>query len=447
MTKLFGTDGIRGLANQYPMTVEIAQAVGKALGVIFQGKHTTKILIGKDTRLSGYMIETALASGLCSMGVEVLLVGPMPTPGVAFLTQALRADAGVMISASHNPYQDNGIKIFDTKGFKLSQELQSRIEKLVEEGVGQYSASADRIGKARRVEDAHGRYIEFIKSTFPKDLTLEGVKIVMDCAHGSGYHIAPTILEELGATVTVMGQNPDGKNINDGVGAVAPAAMAQKVKSTASQVGLSLDGDADRVVLADEDGQIADGDAVIALCATYLLKKKMLAHNTVVTTVMSNLGLDSYLKNFGGRVVRTSVGDRYVAEEMRKGGYNLGGESSGHIIFSDYVTTGDGLIAGLQILRIMKESGKKLSELLSDFVSYPQILTSVRVKERKEVSQVPELQTLVDRFEKSLGEDGRLLVRYSGTEPLLRIMVEGRNDSEIRKIASEISGCASKHLS
>lgn len=443
--KLFGTDGIRGQANQYPMTVEVALSVGKALGKIFQ-KDSAKILIGKDTRLSGYMIETALASGLCSMGVDVLLVGPMPTPGVAFLTQALRADAGVMISASHNEYQDNGIKIFDAEGFKLSQKMQDEIEAQVLQGTEKLSVSSDQIGKAHRVEDSYGRYIEFVKSTFPKNLSLEGLKIVVDCAHGAAYHIAPLVLEELGAQVIVMGDQPNGRNINDHLGAVYPQAMAIRVQETKADAGFALDGDADRVIFSDEKGQVVDGDAILALCAKDLLKNQKMAKSTLVTTVMSNIGLDRYVKNFGGQVVRTAVGDRYVVEAMRTGGYNLGGESSGHIIFSDHGTTGDGLIAALQVLKVMKSLGKKISELLSDFVLYPQVLTNLRVKEKKEISKVDELQSLVDRFEKSLGEEGRLLVRYSGTEPVLRIMVEGKNDSEIRKIANEISGCASKYL-
>lgn len=447
MKKIFGTDGIRGVANQYPMTAEIALSVGRALAHVFGNGHKPRILIGKDTRLSGYMIEMAIASGICSMGADVYLIGPMPTPAIAFLTQAMRADAGVVISASHNGFQDNGIKIFDRNGFKLSDEKEMKIEGLMDSPeLEARRPTAERIGKAFRVEDARGRYIEFLKSSFPKNLTLENMKIVVDCAHGATYHIAPTVFQELGAEVTVLGDKPDGRNINDGLGAVHPRQMAEEVRRAKAEVGIALDGDGDRVVFADERGQVVDGDAVLAVCAEELLKEGRLKRSTAVVTVMSNRSLENYLQRAGGQVVRTPVGDRYVVEKMLEGDYNFGGESSGHLVFLDYATTGDGLIAALQVLAIMRQRKKKLSEIVAGYRALPQILTSVRVAEKKDLEDVPEVQKMIHGFEEDLGSQGRVLVRYSGTEPLVRIMVEGPEASLIDKMAKDLSRCIQRNL-
>jgi len=447
MKKLFGTDGIRGVANQYPMTAEVALSLGRALAYVFQNGQRPRFLIGKDTRLSGYMIETALASGICSMGADVLLIGPMPTPGIAFLTQAMRADAGIVISASHNPFQDNGIKIFDRNGFKLPDEVEMKIEQLILSGeIDHHRPTAERIGKAARVDESKGRYIEFVKSTFPKNLTLEGLKMVVDCAHGATYMIAPTIFEELGAKVTLLGTSPDGRNINDGVGAVYPRLMADKVRETGADIGIALDGDGDRVIFSDEKGNVVDGDAVLAVCAEEMIRRGTLKDNTLVATVMSNQAMDDYLAGLGGRVVRCRVGDRYVVETMKERGLSFGGESSGHLVFLNHSTTGDGLIAALQVLGLMKGRKVRLSEIIARYRPYPQILTSVKVKERKELSLFPDLQKMIHDFEKSLGKRGRLLVRYSGTEPVVRIMIEGEEDFVIRKMAGELTAFIQKNL-
>lgn len=447
MKKIFGTDGIRGVANQYPMTAEVALSVGRALAHVFGNGHKPRILIGKDTRLSGYMIEMAIASGICSMGADVYLIGPMPTPAIAFLTQAMRADAGLVISASHNGFQDNGIKIFDGNGFKLSDEKEIEIESLMDSSeLDGRRPTAERIGKAFRVEDARGRYIEFLKSSFPKDLTLEGMRIVVDCAHGATYHIAPTVFQELGAEVAVLGDKPDGRNINDGLGAVHPKRMAEEVRRMGANVGIALDGDGDRVVLADERGQVVDGDALLAVCAEELLRQGRLRYDTAVVTVMSNRSLENYLQKVGAKAVRTPVGDRYVVEKMREGGFNFGGESSGHLVFLDYATTGDGLVAALQVLAIMRQRGRRLSEIVAGYHALPQILTSVRVVEKKDLEDVPEVQKMIRNFEKDLGNQGRVLVRYSGTEPLVRIMVEGPEASLIDKMAKDLSQCIQRNL-
>jgi len=447
MKTIFGTDGIRGVANQYPMTAEVALSVGRALAHLFRNGHKPRFLIGKDTRLSGYMIEMALASGICSMGADVLLIGPMPTPGIAFLTQAMRADAGVMISASHNPFQDNGIKIFDRYGFKLSDEKELEIERLMDSGdLDKLRPTAEKIGKAFRVEDAAGRYIEFLKSSFPKELSLEGMKIVVDCADGATYHIAPTIFQELGAEVFVLGEKPDGRNINE-TGAVHPKRMTEEVIRSKADVGIALDGDGDRVVFADEGGRVVDGDAILAVCAEELLRQGKLKHKTAVVTVMSNRSLENYINVSGGRILRTAVGDRYVVEKMREGGFNFGGEPSGHIVFLDYATTGDGLIAALQVMATMRLRGKRLSEIVTGYHALPQILTSVKVSGRRDLAQVPEVQKMIREFENDLGTQGRVLVRYSGTEPLIRIMVEGPEDSLIGRMAKDLSKCIQKNLS
>ncbi len=448
MKQLFGTDGIRGVANQYPMTSEVALSLGRALTAIFRnGRPHPRILIGKDTRLSGYMLETAIASGICSMGGDPLLVGPMPTPAIAFLTQAMRADAGVMISASHNSFQDNGIKVFDRSGFKLPDEVEEKIEGLILSGeIDHHRPTTEGIGKAFRVDDARGRYIEFLKSTFPKDLTLDGMKLVVDCAHGATYQIAPIILEELGAEVTTLGTDPDGRNINDGFGAVAPQKMAAQVRESGADVGLALDGDGDRVIFADEKGSVVDGDATLVICAEELLLRGQLKKETLVATVMSNRAVEDYMGSRGGKVVRTPVGDRYVVEMMRKKDYNFGGETSGHIIFRDHSTTGDGLIAALQILALMKRREKPLSEIVSSYHPYPQILTNVQVRERRDLSLFPEVQGMIRKIEENLGNHGRVFIRYSGTEPVVRIMIEGREPIALRKMADDLSSCIQKNL-
>lgn len=445
--KLFGTDGIRGVANQYPMTAEVALSLGRALAYVFQNGQRPRVLIGKDTRLSGYMIETAMAAGLCSMGANVLLIGPMPTPGIAFLTQAMRADAGVVISASHNPFQDNGIKIFDRSGFKLPDEVETKIENLILTGeIDHHRPTAENIGKASRVDESKGRYIEFLKSTFPKNLSLEGMKVVLDCAHGATYMIAPTVLEELGAKVMVLGSSPNGRNINEKVGAVCPEKMAAKVHAIGADIGIAMDGDGDRVVFADERGRVVPGDAILALCGEEMLRRGSLKKETLVATVMSNRGVEEYMAQCGGKVVRSPVGDRYVVEMMRAKGLNFGGESSGHIVFLDYSTTGDGMIAALQVLGILQGRQLPLSLLTSRYRAYPQILTSVKVREKKEFSHFPQLEKMISDFEKSLGKEGRLLVRYSGTEPVVRIMIEGREASQIQKMASDLKTCIEQNL-
>ncbi len=445
--ELFGTDGIRGLANRHPITSEVALNIGRALTHLFQNGQKPKILIGKDTRLSGYMIENALSSGICSMGGDVILIGPMPTPGIAFLTQAMRADAGIVISASHNLFADNGIKIFDRNGLKLADEQEEKIEAVIDSGVLENRPTGDKIGRARRVDDAPGRYIEFTKSTFPKGMTLDGLGVVIDCAHGATYHMAPTILYELGASVAVIGASPNGLNINDGYGAVSPKRMAEEVKKTGADIGIALDGDGDRVVLSDEKGNIIDGDALLAVLGEFLLKKKKLPSQTMAATIMSNQALDRYIEARGGSVVRAAVGDRYVMEKMREAGLKFGGESSGHIIFTEYSTTGDGLVAALQFLSLMKETGKKVSELVKDYHPLPQILTNVRVREKKDLNSLPDVQKLMHSIEEKLGHDGRILVRYSGTEPLIRIMIEGEKQDEIKQMAGELSTCIEKAFS
>ncbi len=447
MKKLFGTDGIRGLANQYPMTSEVALSVGRAMTHVLKKKHRPKILIGKDTRLSCYMLETALASGACSMGGDVLLLGPMPTPGIAFLTLAMRADAGVVISASHNPYQDNGIKIFCGHGFKLPDSLEAEIESLVlSRQLDDSRPTGSDVGRITRIDDASGRYIEFLKARFPKEQTLEGLRIVVDCAHGATYKIAPTVLEELGAQVIVIGNRPNGRNINDNCGATSPQNMARTVLETHSHIGLALDGDGDRLILADEKGQIIDGDAILAICSTHLQEKGRLPQDTVVSTIMSNQGLEEYLKTKHISLLRAAVGDRYVVNMMREKGCMFGGESSGHLIFLDQSTTGDGLLAALEVLSVMKEKQKPLSELVGVYEPYPQILKNVKVKERKDLSENKGIQKLMKEIETKLNNRGRLLVRYSGTEPLVRVMVEGRDIVEIEKMADDLTVCIKENL-
>jgi phosphoglucosamine mutase len=439
--QLFGTDGFRGIANQEPMTSETALKLGRAAAHIFKnkvGRH--RIVIGKDTRLSGYMLESALTSGICSMGVDVLLVGPFPTPGIAFLTRSLRADAGVVISASHNPFEDNGIKFFSRDGFKLPDEIEQEMENLIFSGrIDMIRPTATEIGKAFRVDDAEGRYIEFVKNSFPKGMTLDGLRIVLDCAHGAAYRIAPTVLRELDVQVFVIGNEPDGTNINQGCGSINPDKLQKAVLEHRAHLGIAHDGDADRAVFVSEKGQLIDGDQILAALALTLHRESRLKGSTLVTTVMSNMGLDSAMEQAGIRVVKTPVGDRYVLERMLKEGYNFGGEQSGHIIFLDYNTTGDGLIAALQVLALMKLSGKPISELTRVVTVFPKILVNVRVREKKELTAIPEVQKQIKMVEQRLNGTGRLLVRYSGTESVVRIMVEGESEEEIHAMAMELA--------
>jgi phosphoglucosamine mutase len=439
--RLFGTDGIRGVANVHPMTGEMMLQLGRAVAYqIRNGSHRHRVVIGKDTRLSGYMLETALASGICSMGVDVLICGPLPTPAISQLTVSMRADAGAVISASHNPYQDNGIKFFSRDGFKLPDEIEMKIEELIaNDELHHLRPTATSIGKAFRIEDAGGRYVVFAKSTFPKDLTLEGLTIVVDCGHGAAYRVAPTVLQELGAKVITIGAEPDGKNINKGFGALHPETVCKAVLKTGANLGIALDGDADRLIVADEKGRVVDGDAVMAICGLDLLRRKALPKKTVVATVMSNLGLGQCIGKAGGRLVRTRVGDRYVVEEMRKSGYSFGGEQSGHLIFLEHATTGDGTVAGLALLSVMVQSGKPISELAKVMDVYPQAQLSLEVREKPELGSLPAVMRAIRDVEKKLGEDGRVLVRYSGTEPKVRVLVEGPEKKLIEGYADAIA--------
>ncbi len=446
MRKLFGTDGIRGVANIYPMTTEIAMQVGRAIAFIVKnrkGRH--RIVIGKDTRVSGYMLENALAAGICSMGVDVLLVGPLPTPGIAFITTSMRADAGVVISASHNPFQDNGIKIFSGDGFKLPDELEADIEDLIfSQKMAALRPVAEEVGKASRIEDAKGRYIVFLKNIFPKKLSLDGMHIVLDCANGATYGVAPHVFEELGAKVTSLGVSPDGKNINHECGALHPELMAAKVKKTGADIGLALDGDGDRLIVCDENGKVVDGDHIMAICAKDLMKKRKLKKKTLVTTVMSNMGLGIAMEEMGGKMIRTQVGDRYVVEEMRRKGYSFGGEQSGHLVFLDHITTGDGNLAALQLLAIMQKRQKTLSQLAKVMKSYPQVLNNVRTAKKIDLENFTDFQKAVTKMEKKLGKTGRILVRASGTEPVIRVMVEGEKKKVIQAMADELGEMIAK---
>jgi phosphoglucosamine mutase len=461
---LFGTDGVRGVANQDPMTSEMALKLGRAIAKVLHdakrgdatargpavkysrkddenGKHRYKILIGKDTRLSGYMLETALASGIVSMGVDVLLVGPMPTPGVAFLTRSMRADAGVVISASHNPYQDNGIKFFSSDGFKLPDEVEARMERLIFSGETEESRpTASEIGKAFRISDAVGRYNVFLKNSFPRHLTLEGLRIVVDCGHGAAYKVVPEVLSELGAEVLPIGVQPDGENINRRCGALYPETAREVLLHERADFGVALDGDADRAVFIDETGEVLDGDQVLAICALDMHRKGTLKGSGVVATVMSNLGLDLAMQKAGLEVIRTQVGDRYVVERMLADNYNLGGEQSGHIVFLDHNTTGDGAVTCLQMLNLIVETRKRLSELKNVMQRLPQVLVNVNVTEKRDFSEMPKVSRKIADVTRALGERGRVLVRYSGTELLARIMLEGEEEKKICAMAEEIAG-------
>jgi phosphoglucosamine mutase len=446
--KLFGTDGVRGVANVEPITSETALKLGRALAYVFRdsrGRHR-RILIGKDTRLSGYMLETAMASGICSMGADVWLVGPLPTPGISFLTRSMRADAGVVISASHNPFEDNGIKFFSREGFKLDDEAECRIEELVFDDAALTSmrASAGDIGKAARIDDAIGRYLVFLKGCVPRSASFEGLKIVIDCANGAAYKVGPDALEELGADVITLGVDPNGKNINDGCGAVHLERLRETVVRNGANVGVALDGDGDRAMLIDERGEVFDGDDVMALIGCKMAAEGILHENTVVATVMSNFGLEIALSRRGVRLVRTDVGDPAVARELRANSYNLGGEQSGHVIFMDHSTTGDGLITALLVISHMAASECPLSQLRM-MRRVPQVLENVKVRERVPFVEMPEVIREIAAAEQRLAGSGRLLVRYSGTEMLARVMVEGEDHAEISTIAREIGATIRKH--
>jgi phosphoglucosamine mutase len=438
MNKYFGTDGIRGRANSWPMTAETALKVGMAAGSLFShGDQRQRVVIGKDTRLSGYMIEQALTAGFLSVGMDVFLFGPVPTPAVAMLTHSMRADLGVMISASHNPFADNGIKLFGPDGYKMSDQKEHEIERLVDGGDGLVLASSERLGRAQRVDDAQARYIEFAKRTFSKDLRLDGLRVVIDCANGAGYKVAPTALWELGAEVFSIGVEPNGFNINDKCGSTAPEKLAEKVRELRADIGIALDGDADRVVILDETGKLIDGDQLLALIATSWAKSGQLTGGGIVATVMSNLGLERHLASHDLKLERTKVGDRYVVEHMRANGYNVGGEQSGHIVLADYGTTGDGLIAALQVLAMVRASGKTVSEVCSVFEPVPQVLRNVRCRARQPL-ELPPVRKAIDDAVARLGDTGRLVIRPSGTEPLIRVMAEGDDEKLVQSVVDGI---------
>ena len=453
--KIFGTDGVRGTANIEPVTAETALRLGRAAGHVFKnialqsrGRGRHKIVIGKATRLSGYMLENALSSGILSMGVDVLFIGPLPTPGVAYVTRSLRADAGIVITASHNPYDDNGIKFFRPDGYKLDDNIEGQIEQLVFSGdIENIRPTAEAIGKAVRIDDALGRYIEYAKSSFPKGMTLEGMRIVVDCAHGAAYKSTPCVLRELGAEIFVYGNQPDGMNINKDCGSMHPQQMCQKVWEHRAHLGISHDGDADRVLFCDEAGRLIDGDDVMAICGLEMLAQGTLQDKTLVATVMSNAGLNAVIKEAGGGVVHTAVGDKNVIDEMLRGGFNLGGEQSGHMIFRDYSTTGDGLVSALQILRIIKAKDQPLSKLSKCWERFPQIVTNVRVREKTPFEQLDGVTQLVAQAEADLKPaGGRVLLRYSGTEPKARLLLEGRNSAVLEKWTHKIAEAIKKQV-
>lgn len=447
-TRFFGTDGLRGRVNVHPMTVDVAQRLGLAAGSIFRGKlGHSRVVIGKDTRLSGYMFENALASGLLAAGMDVFLVGPLPTPAVSFLTRNMRADLGVVISASHNPHHDNGIKFFGPEGYKLADEDENRIASMVLNPEWKWAyPAANKVGRAYKIADAPGRYIVYLKNSFPQHLSLDGLRVVIDCANGANYKVAPLALEELGAEVVRIGTEPNGLNINDHCGSLYPEAVAAKVRETRADIGLALDGDADRLIVVDEQGAILDGDQIMALCAQDMIMHDRLPGKVVVSTIMSNMALDVFVGDMGGRVVRTPVGDRHVVEAMRKHGAMLGGEQSGHLIFHEYSTTGDGLLAALQILRIMQERGRPLSELAGQLTLFPQTLVNVPVKHKPPFEECATISGVVARIEGELDGRGRVLLRYSGTEQLCRVMIEGECPDRVRLFAEELAEVVRKEL-
>ncbi len=437
--RYFGTDGIRGRANSFPITPEIALKVGMAAGLAFRrGDHRHRVVIGKDTRLSGYMIEPALVAGFTSVGVDVLILGPIPTPAVAMLTRSMRCDLGVMISASHNPYADNGIKLFGPDGFKLSDSVESEIEELIESDLSGRLASSDGLGRARRIDGVHDRYIEFAKRTLARNLSLEGIRVVIDCANGAGYKVAPAALWELGAEVISIGVEPDGLNINRDVGSTAPAALADKVREVRADIGIALDGDADRVVVMDEKGQLVDGDQLLAVIAESWHEEGRLTKPGIAVSIMSNLGLERFLAGIGLTTARTPVGDRYVSEHMREHGYNLGGEQSGHIIMTDYTTTGDGLVAALQLLAVLRKQDRPVSEVCHRFETVPQILKNVRTGNGARPLEKEPIRRKIDDANRKLGDRGRLVVRASGTEPLVRVMAEGDDRELISGVVDDL---------
>jgi phosphoglucosamine mutase len=453
--KIFGTDGVRGIANIEPVTAEPALKLGRAAAHVFKNRESSprgpgrhKIVIGKDTRLSGYMLENAISSGILSMGVDVLFIGPLPTPGVAYVTRSLRADAGIVITASHNPYADNGIKFFRGDGYKLDDKIEAQIEDLVFSGeIENIRPTAEEVGKAVRIEDALGRYIEFAKAGFPRGMTLEGLRVVVDCANGAAYKSTPCVLRELGAQVVVYGNQPDGMNINKDCGSMHPEALCRKVVEHKAHLGIAHDGDADRVLLCDETGTLIDGDDIMAITTLEMLAQKTLASNTLVTTVMSNAGLEATIKAAGGNVLRTPVGDKHVIDEMLRGGFNFGGEQSGHLIYGDHSTTGDGLVAALQVLRIMQSRSQPLSKLARCWTRFPQLVTNVKVREKKPFDQLNGISSLVADAEKELqSQGGRLLLRYSGTEPKARLLVEGRDAAALKKWSEKICGAIQKQI-
>ncbi len=446
--RLFGTDGVRGIANIEPMTSEMALQLGRAIAYVFKKEaRRHRIVIGKDTRLSGYMLESAMMAGICSMGVDTLIVGPLPTPGIAFITSSMRADAGVVISASHNEYQDNGIKFFSRDGLKLPDDVELQIEDFIFENQDpSHRPTASEVGKAYRVDDAIGRYVVFAKNSFPRELTLDGLKIAVDCANGAAYKVAPDVFYELGAEVIPVGVKPNGVNINHECGALYPENVSKAVREAGADVGFALDGDGDRCIMVDEKGTVLDGDFIMAINALGMIKEGRLRKNTLVSTIMSNSGLEEAMERGGGRVVRTAVGDRYVVEEMLKNGYNFGGEQSGHLIFLDHTTTGDGVITALQILTRMVREGKKLSELSKVLEVYPQVLLNVKVKEKKDLKTLPTVVKALKSIEDKLKNRGRVFIRYSGTEPLARITIEGRKKDEITAMAEDLASILRKEI-
>lgn len=446
--RLFGTDGVRGRANAEPMTVETSVRLGQAVGRVLLDKKQGKqrVVVGKDTRLSGYMFENALIAGLTSMGVETLVVGPLPTPGVAFITRAYRADAGIMISASHNPYWDNGIKIFSSEGFKISDEVERSIEAMVSSKQFGLFPADHSVGKNKRVVDAMGRYIEFVKATFPKGRTLKGLKIVLDCAHGAAYKVAPSVFEELDAEVICYGCDPTGCNINDNCGALFPSVIQKAVIEHQAHIGIALDGDGDRVIMVDEKGHIVDGDMILGVCAYDLKKRHVLNKSSVVATVMTNFGVLKFLENMGIKTIVSPVGDRHVLQHMLENQVNLGGEQSGHMIFLDYNTTGDGIVSALQVLRIMIESESTLSDLTSSIIKSPQTLINVAVKDKPKLDNIDSINQTLKDVEKTLGESGRVLLRYSGTENICRVMVEGLKKHQVDSLAKMIADVVDSEL-
>ena len=442
--KYFGTDGIRGRANGV-ITPDLAMRVGQAAGLLFQrGQHRHRVVIGKDTRLSGYMIETAMVAGFTSVGMDVMLLGPMPTPAVAMLTRSMRADIGVMISASHNAYEDNGIKLFGPDGFKLSDEIEEDIERLLDSDLGTRLAKSAKVGRATRIDSVHARYIEYAKRTLPRTQSLDGLRIVVDCANGAAYKVAPEALWELGAEVFSIGVEPDGFNINHNVGSTSPEALVRKVQELRADVGIALDGDADRLLMVDEKGNVIDGDQLMAVIVQSLMEDGRLTKPGLVTTIMSNLGLERHLASLGLSMVRTAVGDRYVLEHMREHGYNVGGEQSGHIILSDYSTTGDGLVAALQVLAVIKRRERPASEVCHRFDPLPQLLKSVRVSDNRILRHGP-IEAVIERARARLGEGGRLVIRPSGTEPVIRVMGEGDDRMLVESIVEDVCDALTAH--